>query len=159
MFDSVKFWLSQLNPATGIHSTKYHFLHDLKKHCELLGNSPDELVRERKEDLKSDDERVRHTAEVNLKTFMNYLQEKGLAPNTRKNYFTSIRSFTSGIIWSCSFSGMVGLKGRRLRKVRRQRLKKTFARCLKFQALGCEPSYSSLKTPGLQRDDRSIWKS
>ncbi len=93
MFDSVKFWLSQLNPATGIHSTKYHFLHDLKKHCELLGNSPDELVRERKEDLKSDDERVRHTAEVNLKTFMNYLREKGLAPNTRENYFTSIRSF------------------------------------------------------------------
>jgi integrase len=90
---SVKTWLNGLKSNADLHSTKYHWLRQLKRFCEWVGKGPDQLIEERKAELKAEDERVRHTAETNLKAFLNHLEEEGKSPNTRKNYFMGVRNF------------------------------------------------------------------
>lgn len=90
---SVKYWMDSLNSKTGPHSTKYVWKHHLKRFCDYIKKTPDQLIEERKEHLKSDDERVRHQAEMQLKGFMSYLEDEGLSPNTRRSYFMAVRNF------------------------------------------------------------------
>ena len=90
---SVKTWFSGLNSELRLHSTKYHWIKDLKRFCEWGGKTPDELIQERKGQLASSDEGVRHQAEINIRLFLASLVEQGLAPNTRKNYMMGIRNF------------------------------------------------------------------
>jgi len=90
---SVRYWLDGLRNNAGPHSTVYHWVRNLKRFCDWVGKSPDELIEERKQQLKSDDQRVQHAAEMNLKRYVDHLQELGLSPNTRKNYFMSVRNF------------------------------------------------------------------
>jgi len=80
---SVKYWMDSLNSKAGPHSTKYIWKHHLKRFCEWLGKTPDQLIEERKQHLKSDDERVKHEAEMELKRFLTSLEDEGLSPNTR----------------------------------------------------------------------------
>ena len=61
---SVRYWMDSLNGKVGPHSTKYIWLHHLKRFCDWVGKTPDQLVMERKEHLKSDYGRVRHQAEM-----------------------------------------------------------------------------------------------
>jgi hypothetical protein len=56
-----------------------------------MGKSPDELVNERKQELKSEDQRERHKTEMKVKAFLDVLAGEGKSPNTRKSYFEAIR--------------------------------------------------------------------
>ena len=55
--ESVQTWLTGLKSNTDLHSTKYHWVENLKRFCEWMGKSPDELINERKQELKSEDQR------------------------------------------------------------------------------------------------------
>lgn len=90
---SVKYWMDSLNGKSGPHTTKYIFKKNLQRFCEWIGKTPDQLIEERKQQLKADDQRVNHQAEMDLKRFLAYLDEKGLSPNTIRGYFMAIRNF------------------------------------------------------------------
>jgi hypothetical protein len=68
----------------GPHSTSYHWVRHLKRFCDWVGKSSDQLIEERKQQLKSDDQRAQHKAKMSLKRYLDQLQEAGLAHNTRK---------------------------------------------------------------------------
>jgi len=52
------------------------------------------LIAERKLEAKSDDGKVQHRKEMLVKKYLKHLEEeRQLAPNTRRTYFTAIRSF------------------------------------------------------------------
>jgi len=90
---SVRYWMDSLNSKTGPHSTQYVWKHHLKRFCDWSGKTPDMLIKERKHDLKSDDERLKHQAEMQVKKFIKHLKEKSLSANTRRCYFMAIRNF------------------------------------------------------------------
>lgn len=93
---SVKFWLDSLTGGTPVKpfTTQYNWVGCLERFCEWIGKTPDELVAERKEALRSDDERLKHQAEVDVKRFLRYLEEqRRLSPSTCRNYFMGIRNF------------------------------------------------------------------
>ncbi len=90
---SVRYWLDGLKNNAGPHSTSYHWVRHLKRFCDWVGKNPDQLIEERKQQLKSDDQRVQHAAEMSLKRYLDHLQEVGLAPNTRKTHFMAVRNF------------------------------------------------------------------
>jgi integrase len=92
-FKTVADWIRGLKGNSEPHSTKYSWLHHLKRFCAWVGKTPDELIEERKVQLQSNDRSVQHMAEKNLQDFLNYLEEQGLSPNTRKSYFMAIRNF------------------------------------------------------------------
>jgi len=76
----------------GSESTKYQGELRLRK-CEWLGETPDKLIAERKEDMKSEDPKVRHRAEMYVKRFLKTLADEGVAPNTRRTYFYRHKEF------------------------------------------------------------------
>jgi integrase len=90
---ALRFWFNSLKGNESVHSTKYSWKLHLKRFCDWIGKTPDELIAERKEQLKSEDERVKHLAEMNIKQFLRALEEKGMAANTRNSYFMAIRNF------------------------------------------------------------------
>jgi len=90
---SVRYWLDGLKNNGGPHSTTYHWVRNLKRFCDWVGKTPDQLIEERKQQLRSDDQRVQHEAEMSLKRYLDHLQKGGLAPNTRKSYFNAVRNF------------------------------------------------------------------
>lgn len=90
---SVRYWMDSLNSKAGPHSTKYVWKHHLKRFCDWSGKTPDMLVEERKGHLKSDDERLQHQAEMQVKKFIKHLEQKGLSANTQRSYFMAIRNF------------------------------------------------------------------
>lgn len=92
-FEAVKYWMSSLAGKDTVGSTKYGWKLRLRKFCEWLGKTPDELIAERKEELKNTDDKVRHRAEMTLKRYLRFLEEQGLSPNARRTYFTAIRNF------------------------------------------------------------------
>jgi len=61
---SVQTWLTGLKSRADLHSTKYHWVGNLKRFCEWVGKTPDQLIEERKEQLHSEDQRERHSAEL-----------------------------------------------------------------------------------------------
>lgn len=97
---SVKTWLDGLGTNTDKFSTKYQWTIRLREFCKWIGKSPDMLIEQRKTDLKSDDPRVRHRLELEVKRFLNVLATEGIGAQKRvlgtaaqKTYFTAIRSF------------------------------------------------------------------
>jgi integrase len=90
---SVQYWLDGLKGNVDPHSTRYHWVRCLKRFCDWAGKDPDQLIEERRVQLKSDDPRVQHEAELQLKRYVDHLQKAGLASNSRKNYFTAVRNF------------------------------------------------------------------
>lgn len=85
--------MDSLGGRDTVGSTKYQWKLRLRKFCNWLGKTPDELIEERKKELKSDDDRVKHHSELVVKRYMRFLEDKGLSPNTRRTYFSAIRSF------------------------------------------------------------------
>ena len=63
-FESVKYWMDSLPGADRTGSTKYGWKLRLRKYCEWLGKTPDELIAERKQELKSEDMKVQRHAET-----------------------------------------------------------------------------------------------
>jgi integrase len=93
---SVKFWLDSLNGGepVKVHTTQYNWIGCLERYCEWIGKTPDKLIAERREASKSDDERLKHQVEIDIKRFLRYLEEqKHLAPSTCRSYFIGIRNF------------------------------------------------------------------
>lgn len=88
--EALRYWFDSLNSKLSRHSTKAIWKHHLKRYCNWIGKSPDALIAERKEQLKSEDERVKHLAEQNLKRF---LSELDFAENTKRSYFMAVRNF------------------------------------------------------------------
>ena len=92
--ESVKYWMDSLPGKDGVHTTKYMWKIRLRKFCNWAGKTPDELIAERKVEVKSEDGKVQHAKEMLVKKYLKYLdEERELAPNTRRVYFTAIRNF------------------------------------------------------------------
>ena len=91
--EAVQYWMGSLGGRDTVGSTKYQWKLRLRKFCKWLGKTSDELIDERKEDLKNDDDRIRHRAEMVVKEYLRVLEDKGLSPNTIRTYFAAIRSF------------------------------------------------------------------
>ena len=90
---AVRYWLDSLKGKEDTHTTKYVWKLRFKRFCKWTNKMPDELIAERKEHLKSDDDRVKHLDEQQVKRFLDHLENEGLSPNTRRTYFTAIRNF------------------------------------------------------------------
>lgn len=91
-YETVKYWMNSLPSREGTGGTKYHWKRAVRKFCEWAKKTPDELIRERKEDLASNDDKIRHRAEMRVKDYIKVL-EQTCAPNTRKSQMTAIRNF------------------------------------------------------------------
>ena len=93
--ESIKRWLGGVHAYhTGSSETRKNYLKWFKRFIDWLGKTPDQLIEERKQQLKSEDETVKRKAEETLQDFCNWLeQEKGLSRNTSKLYHDAVRSF------------------------------------------------------------------
>jgi len=92
--ESVKYWMDSLPGKDGVHTTKYMWKIRLRKFCMWAGKMPDELIAERKVEAKSEDGKIQHAKEMLVKKYLKYLEEeRELAPNSRRVYFTAIRNF------------------------------------------------------------------
>jgi len=92
--ESVKYWMESLPGKDGVHTTKYTWKRNMQRFCEWAGKTPDQLIAERKEEVKSEDSKVQHQKEMLVKRFLKVLEEEcGLSPNTRRTYFSAIRNF------------------------------------------------------------------
>jgi len=90
-YKTVQYWMDAL--ANRAETTKMSYLKHLKAFCESVGKSPDELVAQRKQDLKTDDLYVRHRTEMSLKKHIAELEDEGSSISTQKLRYAAIRSF------------------------------------------------------------------
>lgn len=150
---SVKYWMDSLNSKSGVHGTKYVWKHHLKRFCDWTGKTPDQLVAERKEDLKGDDKRVNHKAEMIVKGFMKHLETEGLSANTRKSYFMAVRNFYKRNYLELHFFRGDGPGNQTVMPGRRAASKEDIARMLEV----CNPRVRALilfiKDTGLAQSD------
>jgi len=92
-YESVKRWITRLNKKSGSLETRRKYLHYLGEFCEYVGKNPDELVEERRDDLRSEDIFVRRRAEDLLDRWFTELERKGLSRNTCVLAYNAVRSF------------------------------------------------------------------
>jgi len=86
--------MENLYATRGTGSTKYQWRRKVYDFCEWLSKTPNELIEQRKLDLKSDDETVKRKIERDVKRYLGYLEEeRKLAPNTIRASLTAIKSF------------------------------------------------------------------
>lgn len=90
-FEGVKYWLESM--AGRAEGTKRGYLSRLKLFCEWLGKTPDQLIREREEQLKSEDKKVQRTMEMHVKRYNTFLTEQDAGAGTKKNARAAIKSF------------------------------------------------------------------
>lgn len=91
-YESVKRWMTRVMSRSGSEGTKRNYLYQLKKYCSKVGKNPDELVEERKDHLKSEDEMTQHRHEEMLLNLFNEL-DKEKSRGTALSYFKIIKSF------------------------------------------------------------------
>lgn len=89
--ESVQYWMDTL--ATRKQSTKDVYIRNFRLFCEWLGERPDEIIKQRKSDLESDDLKIKHRYEVKLKQYIAELRDKGLAIGTQQSRYNAARSF------------------------------------------------------------------
>jgi len=94
-FESVKRWLSAVHADhTGSSETRECYLRWFKRFCDWLGKTPDQLIEERKAQVKSEDMTVKREAEETLRSFCNYLEQKeGSSRSTVLAYHSAVKSF------------------------------------------------------------------
>lgn len=92
---TVKRWITKiLSRRTRSEGTAKIYLWHLKKFCEWAGKKPQELIEERLEDLKSQDEAVRRRHEELVTQYFAHLESaRGLSRNTALTAHAAIRSF------------------------------------------------------------------
>ena len=71
MVGEIGYWMEELSGRAESTKKKYQFI--LKQFCEYLAKTPEQIVAERKEDLKSVDIMEKRRYERMLKGFMDYL--------------------------------------------------------------------------------------
>jgi len=93
-YDSVRRWITRLNKKSRSPNTRRSYLGWLKRFCEYRGLNPDELIEERRADLRSRDDDVRHRAEDKLDAWFSELEiVHGLKRSTCAQAYYAIRSF------------------------------------------------------------------
>lgn len=85
-------------------SGKRQYLLRLKIFCAFAKKSPDLLIQERKEDLKSDEPEIMHRAETKLSEYMGHLKENRMSSNTRRSHACAIKSFYGKNYYPLNFS-------------------------------------------------------
>ena len=100
--DSIKRMLSNIASKKGraiSESTRETYFIYIRRFCEFCGMTPDELIDERKRDVKNDDIFVIRRHEEKLKGFANYLREEGYSSNTIATATGAIKSlYTSNYL-------------------------------------------------------------
>lgn len=93
-YESVKRWLNQVF-ADGIRSeeTEKLYLHVLNRFSEFTKKDPDQLIEERREHLRSQDEFVRRQHEELLTKFRNHIENEGLARSSVATFHGVLKSF------------------------------------------------------------------
>ena len=66
-YESVKRWITRRNKRSGTPNTRRTYLHWIRRFCEYAGKNPNELIEERKEDLKSMPEQNERRLEKTLR--------------------------------------------------------------------------------------------
>jgi integrase len=89
--DTIEYW--KKNMVNRSQATRKRYLDFIRRYCEWVGNTPDEIISMRKDDLSSDDLKERHRFELELKGFISYLQEEGYSVSTQQVAYAGIRSF------------------------------------------------------------------
>lgn len=94
---SVSRWMNQVF-SSGISSepTKRNYLHFLGRYTAFMGKNPDDIIAERQEDLRSQEEIERRRHEEQLQRFQLKLREEGLAPGSVRHAHAVIKSFYRG---------------------------------------------------------------
>ena len=115
--DSIKLMLKSISVRRGgivSKSTKVTFFVYIKQFCEFCGMTPDELMKERRIQWKSDDMQVQRKHEEKLMDFAIHLREKGRTSNTASTAVGAVRS-----LYRCNYMPIIELKfpaGRSVRK-------------------------------------------
>ncbi len=92
--ESHTYWESRLSKLAD--STRVSYISHFRQFCEWAGKQPDDLIRERRDELGSDDPRIRHRKEDEVLDFLTYLREvRGLRPKTQRLRLSAIKSFFS----------------------------------------------------------------
>jgi len=93
-FDSTKRWMIKLwARRKGAPSTERVFLYYLARFCHFVRLNPDQLIMQRKQHLKSDDEFLRRKHEETAESFAKMLKEEKFSPNTISTAIAALRSF------------------------------------------------------------------
>ncbi len=93
--DSIKRMLTNISAKKGravSESTRETYFIYIRRFCEFCGKTPDELIKERRSDWKSDDIFTRRRHEEKLKEFASYLREEGYSSNTIATATGAIKS-------------------------------------------------------------------
>ncbi|MCD6263294.1 tyrosine-type recombinase/integrase [Candidatus Bathyarchaeota archaeon] len=88
---AIEEWMEELSNKA--RSTKERYLSFFIKFCNFLNKTPEEILQERKEDLKKGEERERRRYERELKRFIRFLEEKGYKRTSIQVAYASVRSF------------------------------------------------------------------
>jgi len=99
-FSSVRRWLMKLSKKSGSEQTRRNYLFCLRRFCEYVRLTPDELVEEREKEIVSNDMFMRRRAEDRLDEWFAFLNETGsartgkkYARNTIVSAYNAVRSF------------------------------------------------------------------
>ena len=90
--ESYEYWLRRLSKLSI--GTRISYKAHLRQFCDWIGKSPDVLIEERSEELKSEDPRVQNTKEDELLDYLVFLkEERELKPKTLRMALTAAKSF------------------------------------------------------------------
>ncbi len=93
--DSIKRMLTNISSKKGraiSESTRETYFIYLRRFCDFCGKTPDELIEERRSDVKNDDMFIVRRHEEKLKEFANYFREEGYSSNTIATATGAIKS-------------------------------------------------------------------
>jgi site-specific recombinase XerD len=92
MAQEVEYWMAELSNRSKGTKEKYAYI--MKMFCEWLSKSPEQIIEERKNDLKAEDPREQRRYESYLKAFVNYLrEEKEYSTASCQVAWASVKSF------------------------------------------------------------------
>jgi integrase len=92
-YDTVKRWINGIQvDHTGSHHTTSYYLRWLKKFVDWIGKNPDQLIEERKQQLKSEDMTVKRKAEEELRRSSAELEEE-YKRSTIRTIHSTVKSF------------------------------------------------------------------
>jgi site-specific recombinase XerD/uncharacterized coiled-coil protein SlyX len=89
--ESMNYWISEL--ASKAQSTRTKYQEYFQKFCAFANKTPNELIEQRKIDLKADDPREQRRIEFLLRGFMVHLKDDGLSSSTQMIAFAAVKSF------------------------------------------------------------------
>lgn len=89
--ESMSYWQAEL--ADKAPGTQAKYQEYFTKFCVFAKKAPDELIEQRRRDLKAEDPREQRAIECLLKAFMVKLKEQGMSPATQQIAFAAVKSF------------------------------------------------------------------